>query len=105
MTKSSFARAIALASASVILSLGLSALNTPAQAGSTSINAGQGSASTMANTCNFPTSARPGSRWVESWTNCKTCQVSEVQWQITYPWRDYYCTYNPSNNMNDLHWI
>lgn len=64
-----------------------------------------GTVSIMANGCNYPTSARPGSTYVSSWSNCRTCQEEEYWNQATRPWRDYYCTYNPSNNLNDLHWI
>ncbi|MEU8385179.1 hypothetical protein [Streptosporangium sp. NPDC048865] len=95
---------VALSGASVILSLGLSGLSTPAQAAVTSSNAEQGSVSTLANRCNYPTSARPGSTFVSSWTECTYCHYEELARQAVYPWRDYYCTYNPSNNLNDLHW-
>jgi hypothetical protein len=63
-----------------------------------------GTVSIMANTCNYPTSARPGSTYVSSYGNCYQCRAAELLQQNNFWWRDYYCTYNPSNNKNDLHY-
>ncbi|MEV0968432.1 hypothetical protein [Microtetraspora glauca] len=56
-----------------------------------------------ANTCRLPTQATPPSRFIKSYSNCNTC-VSEAykKSQNILGFR-YYCTYNPSNNLNDLH--
>lgn len=105
MKKSSFTRAIALAGTGVMLSFGLAALNAPAQAGVASVSAGQGSVSAMANACRYPTSARPGSSFVRSYSNCVTCREDADNLNSVPTSFEHYCTYNPSNNKNDLHLI
>jgi hypothetical protein len=57
-----------------------------------------------ANSCGLPTSARPPSKYITSYTNCNTCMNESYRRSTNNPfgWR-YYCTYNPSNNLNDLH--
>ncbi|GAA3794842.1 hypothetical protein GCM10022226_12770 [Sphaerisporangium flaviroseum] len=53
-----------------------------------------------ANTCNFPTQATPPSKFIRSYGNCNDCKAKagvNLQGYRTY------CTYNPSNNLNDLH--
>ncbi|MEU9834486.1 hypothetical protein AB0D67_23405 [Streptosporangium sp. NPDC048047] len=72
---------------------------------SASVTDASGSASTLGNSCNYPTSARPNSTYVSSYSNCKTCRANEFALEYNYWWRDYYCTYNPSNNLNDLHYV
>jgi hypothetical protein len=95
-------RAAIIGSALITLTM----LGTPAQATTSRCDAGQGSVSIMSNECNYPTSARPGSTYVESWGNCRTCRSQEIRYEVTTPfWRDYYCTYNPRTDMNDLHYI
>ncbi|SDM38017.1 hypothetical protein SAMN05421874_1652 [Nonomuraea maritima] len=53
-----------------------------------------------ANTCGFPTQATPPSRFIRSYPNCKQCEDEEG---VSISGYFYYCTYNPSNNLNDLH--
>ncbi|MEV0203420.1 hypothetical protein [Nonomuraea sp. NPDC050691] len=57
------------------------------------------------NDCNLPTHARPGSEFAQSFSSCKAFLVAELYMENGEPWNDYYCTYNPSNNMNDLHYV
>jgi hypothetical protein len=59
-----------------------------------------------ANDCNFPTQPLPGSQYVQSYTYCDNCATAAF-WNNANPFnldRFYYCTYNPSNNENDLHY-
>ncbi|MET9069906.1 hypothetical protein [Streptosporangium sandarakinum] len=63
-----------------------------------------GSMSILSNSCGYPTSARPGSTFVRSYSNCKSCRTAELALEYQYSWRNYYCTYNPSNDLNDLHY-
>jgi hypothetical protein len=57
-----------------------------------------------ANTCGLPTSARPPSKYITSYSNCNTCINEAYRRSVGNPfgWR-YYCTYNPRNNLNDMH--
>jgi hypothetical protein len=53
-----------------------------------------------ANTCSFPTQATYPSKFLRSYSNCNTCKDKvgvDSKGYMTY------CTYNPSNNLNDLH--
>ncbi|MEU9831671.1 hypothetical protein AB0D67_09010 [Streptosporangium sp. NPDC048047] len=62
-----------------------------------------GSVSIRSNGCNLPTQARVPSKFIKSYSNCNTC-VSEAYKRSQNPLGlRYYCTYNPSNNLNDLH--
>ncbi|GGQ35215.1 hypothetical protein [Streptosporangium pseudovulgare] len=63
-----------------------------------------GSVSVLSNSCGYPTSARPGSTFVRSYSNCKSCRTAELALEYQYSWRNYYCTYNPGNDLNDLHY-
>jgi hypothetical protein len=63
-----------------------------------------GAMSALGNSCNFPTSAHPNSRYVESYGNCYLCRFAVYSWGDIDPLHTYYCTYNPSNNKNDVHY-
>ncbi|MEU4537375.1 hypothetical protein AB0G15_21175 [Streptosporangium sp. NPDC023825] len=77
----------------------------PASASAAAVTAGvSGTVAIMGNDCGFPTSARPNSRFVSSHGNCNDCLRKKTALQYKYSWRYYYCTYNPSNNLNDLHY-
>jgi hypothetical protein len=60
--------------------------------------------SALGNSCNFPTSAHANSRYVESYSNCYLCRLAAFSWGDIDPVHTYYCTYNPSNNKNDVHY-
>ncbi|MFC5824203.1 hypothetical protein [Nonomuraea insulae] len=64
------------------------------------------SAALLANNCGFRTSAYPNSYWVASIADsqCRDCPQWAQAYEILNPSRDYYCTYNPSNRLVDLHW-
>ncbi|MEU4404797.1 hypothetical protein AB0F88_09745 [Streptosporangium sp. NPDC023963] len=103
--KGNSARAIALACTSVTLWLGLSALGASGCAAVTGDDAMRESTSITVSNCDFPTSVRPDSTYVTSFGNCYLCLYEEVSAHARYPWRDYYCTYNPDTDLNDLHYI
>ncbi|WP_436760541.1 hypothetical protein [Streptosporangium sp. V21-05] len=105
MEKGNLARVIALAGASVVLSFGLSVLGAPGCAAVMGGGAARESASAVSNNCDFPTSVRPGSTYVTSRSSCYSCLYEEVSAHARYPWRDYYCTYNPYSDLSDLHYI
>jgi hypothetical protein len=54
--------------------------------------------------CNEPTSANPGSVYVGSYSNCLQCEALATLWTELNPQLIYYCTYNPSNGLSDLHY-
>ncbi|WP_157546274.1 hypothetical protein [Microtetraspora fusca] len=56
-----------------------------------------------ANTCNFPSQATPPSRFIKSYSNCSDCRTEAYKRSQNILGFRYYCTYNPSNNLNDLH--
>ena len=60
----------------------------------------------LANDCGFPTQADPGSIFVKSYSNCSKCDQTAIGENGIYrgSGRVYYCTYNPSNRLNDLHY-
>jgi len=55
------------------------------------------------NTCGLPTSAKPGSTFVRSFSTCGTCLVQATN-DNQGPGPYYYCTYNPSNGLSDEHY-
>ncbi|MEU8384492.1 hypothetical protein [Streptosporangium sp. NPDC048865] len=111
MKKGDLARVIVLAGTSVVLSFGLGVPGLPSASGASGRAAVTGGdvtrepAPPAANECGLPTSVRPGSTYVTSRNNCYTCLYEEVSAHARYPWRDYYCTYNPHSDLNELHYV
>ncbi|WP_440098822.1 hypothetical protein [Streptosporangium sp. H16] len=103
--KGNFAWVIALARTSVTLWLGLSVLGASGCAAAIGDDAMRESTPITVNSCNFPTFVRPDSTYVTSLTNCYICLYEEVSAHAKYPWRDYYCTYNPGSDLNELHYV
>ena len=101
MRKGGFVRA----GTGVMLAFGLSVLIAPGYADATSGDATREPASIMDNSCDFPTSVRPGSTYVTSSANCYTCLYNGVSAQARSPARTYYCVYNPGKDLNDLYYI
>ncbi|MFF3442922.1 hypothetical protein [Streptosporangium sp. NPDC002721] len=102
MEKGDLARMIALVGTSVVLSLGLGLLVAPRCAAVAGAEAMRQPTPAAGNNCNLPTSVRPGSTYVTSWSNCYTCLYEEVSAHAVHRGRDYYCTYNPGSGLNDL---
>ncbi|SCF16992.1 hypothetical protein GA0070618_3684 [Micromonospora echinospora] len=65
-----------------------------------------GGVSILANTCGYRTSAYPNSYWVLSLAPslCAQCPTHAANYEASNPGKDFYCTYNPSNDKVDLHW-
>ncbi|WP_440087173.1 hypothetical protein [Streptosporangium sp. LJ11] len=103
--KGNSARAIALAGTSVTLWFGLGVLGASGCAAVTGDDAMRESTSITVGNCDFPTSVRPGSVYVTSFSNCYLCLYEEVSAHARYPWRDYYCTYDPGSGLNELHYV
>jgi len=55
-----------------------------------------------ANDCGLPAQADPGSYFVRSYSSCWVCEFVALE-ANTDPDIPYYCTYNPSNGLTDLH--
>ncbi|MEU4405302.1 hypothetical protein AB0F88_12290 [Streptosporangium sp. NPDC023963] len=79
------------------------AVATPASASASASASMSGPVSIAANSCGLPTSARPPSRFIRSWSDCNTCIREAYKRSNPTLGIRYYCTYNPSNNLNDLH--
>lgn len=58
-----------------------------------------------ANSCHLPTSAGPGGGYSTSYGDCVQCSfvAADNTLSISNPYV-WYCTYNPSNGLNDLHY-
>lgn len=56
-----------------------------------------------ANDCDLPTQADPGSKYIASYQSCYLCLFWANYYNTFDPFNLYYCTYNPSNDLNDLH--
>ncbi len=79
------------------------AVATPASASASASASMSGPVSIAANSCGLPTSARPPSRCIRSWSDCNTCIGEACKRSNPTLGLRYYCTCNPSNNLNDLH--
>lgn len=55
------------------------------------------------NDCGLPTQADPGSYFVGSYSSCWLC-IFDAYLYNGNPYIVYYCTYNPSNGLTDLHY-
>lgn len=77
----------------------------PAMLASAAIQSVDGESSTASNRCGFRTSATPGSWWIASFAQpyCDDCPAVAAAYAKANPRNYYYCTYNPSNDLSDLH--
>lgn len=82
-----------------------SALLVPASVAAAPASAStSGPVTIAANACGLPTHATPPSKFIRSYGNCNTCIRDAAKMTTSDLFgRRYYCTYNPSNDLNDLH--
>ncbi|MCP2336215.1 hypothetical protein [Actinomadura rupiterrae] len=69
------------------------------------VSSAPASAATLAsNDCGLPTQANPGDAFDGSFPNCWVCKGTALWLNSQNPTLHYYCTYNPSNGLTDLHY-